>query len=81
MNLWIGILRQAWTVNAEAEPQRNIMAFRNTQQAAVNNAGDYGDADFEDDEEYEEEEDDEEVETDEDDEEYDGQIEEGKQRG
>ena len=81
MNLWIGILRQALTVFAEAEPQRNIMAFRNAQQAAVDNAGDYEDADFEDDEEYEEEEDDEEVETDEDDEEYDGQIEEGKQRG
>lgn len=58
---------------------RITMAFRNAQQAAVNNAGDYEDADYEDDEEYVEEDDDEEVETDEDDEEYDGQIEESKQ--
>lgn len=81
MSLWIGILRQALTVYAEAEPQCSTMAFRNAQQAAVNNAGDYEDVDYEDDEEYVEEDDDEEIETDEDDEEYDGQIEEGKPCG
>ena len=81
MNLWIGVLRQALTVSLRrSKPQRSIMAFRNAQQAAVNNAGDYEDADYEDDEEYVEEDDDE-VETDEDDDEYDGQIEEGKQCG
>lgn len=58
------------------------MAYRNAQQATIEEAGDYDDADYEqyiEDDEYVEDEDDEDDdESDEDDEEFDGQIEEGK---
>lgn len=60
------------------------MAYRNAQQATIEEAGEYDDADYEEyieeDDEYVEDEDDEDDdESDEDEEEFDGQIEEGTQ--
>ena len=54
------------------------MAFRNAQQAAMDEAEDFEDVEYDEDEEYTEEDEEEVDEDDEGDEEFDGQIEEGK---
>ena len=60
------------------QQSKRAMAFRNAQQAAMDEAEDFEDVEYEEDEEYTEEDEEDVDEDDEGDEEFDGQIEEGK---